>query len=175
MCKSQDIRTQKGVIRYVCDNASRRKVGSMEYKCTNHKMIREEKIEEYLLENVKKVANKYIAKNTITENTPKADNSLKIKNIESKIYKLKDLYLDDLIDKETYKKDYNNLTNQLNNLKAETKQIERKDVTNLQNFINSDFEKIYSSLTKEEKRRLWLNTIDKIFVENNEIKEITFL
>ena len=37
------------------------------------------------------------------------------------------------------------------------------------------FIKIYNKLTTENKRKFWLSIIDKIYVENGEIKEITFL
>ena len=89
--------------------------------------------------------------------------------------KLKDLYLDDLIDKETYKNDYKKLTDQINDLKKTTDKTEARDFSNLQNFINMNLDSIYKKLNTEEKRTLWLNTINKIIIENGEIKEITFL
>ena len=162
-------------MRYICDNATRRKPGTMEYKCTNHKSVKESEIEEYLLENVKKIAKNYITKNVVDGDTKVKDNSKEIKNIERKMNKLKDLYLDDLIDKETYKNDYKKLTDEINNLKKTTDKTEARDFSNLQNFINMNLDSIYKKLNTEEKRTLWLNTINKIIIENGEIKEITFL
>lgn len=173
MCKKQDNRVKKKLIRYCCDNASRRKVGSMEYKCSNHKLIREESIEKYLLDNIVKLSKEYINKNTIISSLPK-DNSKQIQDIEKKIIKLKDLYLDDLISKDVYKKDYNNLTNKLTQLKSDNVISKQKDFSKLQKFINQDIDKIYNSLTIEEKRTLWINIIDKIYIENNTIKEVIF-
>lgn len=175
MCKKQDNRCKNKVIRYCCDNASRRKVGSMEYKCNNHKLIREEYIEKYLLDNIENLAKKYINKNSILKTNPVKDNSKEIKQIENKILKLKDLYLDDLIDKNTYKVDYENLNKKLNELKNTTAIPEQKDFSNLKRIINLDVSKIYSSLSDEEKRTFWLNIISKIYIENGEIKEVTFL
>lgn len=176
MCKKQDNRGKKGIMRYICDNATRRKVGSMDYKCDNHTSIREDYLENYLLQNVKKSAEKYITENCVinSSNQPK-DNSKEIQTLEKKIYKLKDLYLDDLIDKDTYKKDYENLNHRLNELKMQTNIIPKKDFTNLQNFINTDLDSIYAKLNVEEKRTLWISLIDKIIVNNGKIKEITFL
>lgn len=175
MSRKQDNRTKTPKMRYVCDNASRKKIGSMEYKCTNHKTIKENDIEEYLLNNIKDLGRNYITENIIISEVNSKDNSKEIQAIEKKIYKLKDLYLDDLIDKDTYKNDYKNLNNQLNELKKQTNNVEKKDFTNLQNFINTDLNSIYKKLNIEEKRTLWLNLIDKIVVNDGKIKEITFL
>ncbi|MCI8618433.1 MAG: recombinase family protein [Clostridia bacterium] len=176
MFKKEDNRSSKKLIRYCCDNASRRKVGSMEYKCDNHKLVREEYLEKYLLDNISNLAKTYISKNSIkTFNAPK-DNSKEIQQIENKICKLKDLYLDDLIDKNTYKNDYEKLSKKLNTLKNEIQTIdEKKDFTKIEKIVNLDINKIYCLLSIDEKRTFWLNIIDKIYIENGEIKEVTFL
>lgn len=175
MTKNQDNRSKTRLIRYFCDNASRRKVNSLEYKCENHKTVREEYIENYLLNNIKQLAKNYITENSMTSTKFVDNNSSKIKDIEKKICKLKDLYLDDLIDKDTYKKDYSELNKQLNELKISQNIPTKKDTTNIQKFINLNIEQIYLSLPIVEKRTFWLNIIDKIYIENGEIKEITFL
>ena len=176
MCKKQDNRSTKKLIRYCCDNASRRKVGSMEYKCNNHTLIREEYIEKYLLDNIINIAQKYISINTVVSSQNiKNDNSKEIKQIENKILKLKDLYLDDLIDKKTYKSDYEILNKKLNELKNEEIISPHKDFSKLKEFMNLDIYKIYCVLSDEEKRTFWLKIIDKVYVENGEIKEVTFL
>lgn len=175
MCKKQDSRSSILKMRYICDNASRRKPGSMEYKCTNHKSIKEEEIEDFLLNNVKKVAQNYITKNEIVQQPEIKDNSKEIKQIERKINKLKDLYLDDLINKITYKTDYEKLNKKLKELKTNTEIPQKKDFSELKKLINLDITKIYKTLSNEEKRTFWLNIVDKIYVENGEIKEITFL
>lgn len=175
MIKKQDNRCKIKLIRYCCNNASKRKINSLDYKCDNHKLIREEYIENYLLENIKKLAQNYINDNTITEVKPIQDNSKKILEIENKLNKLKDLYLDNLIDKEIYKKDYEKFIKNLNELKTENIVPVKKDFSSLQKTINSDICKIYKSLSEEEKRTFWLAIIDKIYVKDNKITEVTFL
>lgn len=84
----------------------------------------------------------------------------------NKIEKLKDLYLDDLIDKETYKKDYENLNNQLEELSKEnTNKI--VNIEPLQEFLKLDIPIIYDTLNSLEKRRLWLSIIDYIEIGTN--------
>ena len=175
MCKKQDNRVKNKLIRYCCDNASRRKVGSMEYKCDNHKLIREDEVENYLLNNLKELAQNYIAKNTVVSESKSTDTSKEQKQLEKKIYKLKDLYLDDLIDKDTYKSDYEKLNKRLNELKLKNDIPIQKDFTKLKEYINSDICSIYKKLNIEEKRNLWINVVDKIYIENSEIKEVIFL
>lgn len=173
MCKKQDNRVKSKLIRYVCDNAYRYKINSLEKKCSNSELIREEDVEEYLLNNIKKIATSYIKSNTIKEVSQVKDNSSAITKLEHKISKLKDLYLEDLITKEAYIKDYKLFNKKIQELK--TIQEEKKDFSKLQNFINIDIEKIYPKLTLEEKRTFWVNIIDKIYIEHKNIKGVTFL
>ena len=88
--------------------------------CNNKHNITEKTLEKYLINHIKEELNNYIINMQITEiRNTKKDNTKAINKIKNKIEKLKDLYLDDLIDKETYKKDYENLNNQLEELSKE--------------------------------------------------------
>lgn len=173
MYKKQDNRTKNRLIRYVCDNAFRYRINSLEKKCTNSELIREDDIEKYLLNNIKELAKSYIRSNTIKKVEPNKDNSSEKSKLEHKINKLKDLYLEDLIDKETYRKDYEILNKKLQEIKN-VKEI-KKDFSNLQKLINLDIEQIYSKLTLEEKRLFWVSIIEKIYINHREIKGVTFL
>lgn len=175
MSKKIDNRCKNKLIRYSCETSYRRKLNTLDFKCNNRKMIKEEVLEKYLLDNINNLAKDYINKNTISYNAKQKDNSKTIYEVEKKLFKLKDLYLDDLIDKDLYKSDYEKLTKKLNELKSNTHIIEKKDFSKLQNLINLNINKIYLSLSDDEKRGFWLGIIDKIFVENGEIKEVTFL
>lgn len=176
LAKNIDYRVKKETIRYCCNNSSRYIVNTNKKKCNNTKYIREDYIETYLLNNLSKEAEKYIIKTKeIFANTKIIDNSTKIKAITKKIDKLKDLYLDDLIDKSTYKKDYEKLNNELAQLQVTNTIPQKKDFSNLHKLLNSDFQNIYNKLNKTNKRKFWLSIIDKIYIDNGEIKEITFL
>ena len=178
ICAKTDNRVKRPFVRYCCDNSSRFKPGTNIRKCTNKHSIRETAIEEYLLNNIQNEAQKYIINYKIKISKPKnIDNSKEIKKLEKKIIKLKDLYLDDLIDKELYKKDYENYSKQILKLKANNNEIieKNKDFSELEKLINSDITKIYNSLSKEKKRQFWLSIIDKIYLEGTEIKGIKFL
>lgn len=176
LTKKVDYRVKNTVVRYICDNNYRYKVGIDKKRCYNNKTIKENYIEEYLLNNLDKELSSLIAKVSITPSIKNVDNTQKIKVIEKKIIKLKDLYIDDLIDKTEYKKDYEKYKNELINLKkSETNKEEKKDYSYLKQILNSDYKKIYSKLNTTNKKKFWLSIIDKIYIENGEIKEITFL
>lgn len=174
MTKKQDNRVSSHLIRYCCDNVFHYKIGTTEKKCNNSKLIRESDIENYLLENLKIEAQKFITQNQAKPISKTSDNSREIKIIEKKLLKLKDLYIDDLIDKETYKKDYQDYISKLNKLKETNTIVVKKDLTNVKQLLNSDYN-IYQKLNMQNKRRFWLSIIDRIFIENGEIKEVTFL
>lgn len=177
MSKKQDNRSKDRLMRYICDNAYRLKVGSLEHRCTNNKLIRETVIEQYLLNNLEKELNDSKLKVQIKNSSNTINNnSIKIKTLEKKINKLKDLYLEDLIDKETYRKDYAKYNNELKELqKNTTPTLPKKDFSSIEKILNSNYKTIYNNLTTENKRKFWLSFIDKIYIENGEIKEVTFL
>ena len=175
LCKKIDNRTKNRLVRYVCDNSYRYKPGTQTKKCSNSNIIREDYIEKYLLENILLELEKFKIKSEIEEKTIVNNNPQKIKSIENKILKLKDLYLDDLIDKETYKKDYEKYSKELSELRTVKIMKKNRDLSNLEKIFNSDYLNIYNKLSISNKKKFWLSAIDKIYVENGEIKEVTFL
>ena len=167
-----DYRTKNKMIRYVCDRASRFKINSLEHKCNNSTMIREAEIEKYLLNNFKTLAIDFVGKNKVIKKQ-KSNVDEKKRKIKLKIQRLKDLYLDDLISKEDYKKDYIKYNKELEDLKQP--EIIQKDYSYLENLLNQNIFEIYSTFNIEEKRKIWLKIIDKIYVKDGKIKEVTFL
>ena len=172
MSKKVDYRTKNKMIRYVCDRASRFKINSLEHKCNNSTMIREAEIERYLLNNFKTLAIDFVGKNKVIKKQ-KSNVDEKKRKIKLKIQRLKDLYLDDLISKEDYKKDYIKYNKELEDLKQP--EIIQKDYSYLENLLNQNIFEIYSTFNIEEKRKIWLKIIDKIYVKDGKIKEVTFL
>lgn len=173
MHKKVDNRVKNKVVRYSCDNSSRFFPGTTKRKCKNSLTIREEHIEKYLLENLQEIFNTYKLKVKVIPT--KKDNSSDIKKLKNKINKLKDLYLDDLIDKNTYEIDYKKYTQELARLEINNSSIKPRDFSQVEKILNSDYLTIYNKLTTENKKRFWLSIIDKIYILDGKIKEITFL
>ena len=79
------------------------------------------------------------------------------------------------MDKETYKKDYNSLNLELTTLK-ENKYRKPKivDINILNEIINTDFFFRYYSMSKINRRRIWVTILDKIIVEGYTVKSVEF-
>lgn len=139
--------------------------------CTHSRCAGEKKIEEFLLQNITPEINKYILNFEVEEKRKKKPTVNKVE-IRRRLERLKDLYLDDLIDKETYKKDYEELNAKLMIVEVP----ERKhDLTPLKEFLKSDFMSIYNTLDNEAKRILWRGIIKEIRITADNEMSIVFL
>lgn len=148
-----------------------------QFRCTNKTSVSESKIEKMLLESFRQQAQKKIAENTVESKPVKntfVDNSPAIRK---KLEKLKDLYIDDLIDKEDYKKDYKRLTNELEKIEKEKLKFSSpkpKDLSKVQQLLKLNYEEIYNTLSPLEKRNLWLSVIDSFYFDGEKIERIVF-
>ena len=144
----------------------------VERKCINTTSLTEKYIEDYLKQNILKIAEENILKAKKKKKTVSKNKTIDIKN---KMNKLVDLYLNDMIDKEKYNRDYNSLKEELT--KEEKNYKEKKDINidNLQNFLQNDFLSIYDTLTETEKQRLWRSIIDSITIDNDKNINIKFI
>ena len=140
--------------------------------CSHNKGINEKKLELYLLEHIKPELEKYVADYEISQRqqAPKADPS----KIKAKLNRLKDLYVNELIDLEDYRIEYESLQAQLKKITTDTTP-EKKDLSHIRTFLETDLQTIYDTLTPQEKRTLWSSIIDKIIVDNDGGIEIVFL
>ena len=129
-------------------------------KCLHNKAIWEKKIENYLLENIEEELQNHIIELEAAQKSrrkPKVNKT----EIKKKLEKLKDLYVNDLIDIDMYKKDYAELNAKL--AAAEPKE-EKIDLTPFRDFLKSDFLKIYETLNNEAKRIMWRNVISRLII-----------
>lgn len=131
--------------RYVCHNVRT-------HACTYRGVISERKIEAYLIVRYKEdLEQRYFT----LKSAPKTDNSAKIKAINHKIDRLKDLYINDLIDLKEYKTD-------LERYKKELKELDTHEEPNtakIEELLKLNVYEIYWTLTKVQKRRLWRSVI----------------
>lgn len=140
-------------------------------QCDNSIMIRESSIEKYLIDNAEKLIQEHIIAVEVEEkqNKPKKSNRV---NVEKKMQRLNDLYINGYIDMEKYKTDYAELQSLIVD---EPKKNAKKDLATVKNFLQGDFKKIYDTLSKEEKQTLWRGVIKEIRVFGKEIVDIKFL
>lgn len=123
------------------------------YRCSNNKHLPEPKIESFLLENLEESVRDYNAK-IASRQKPKKDTD----RIRKKMEKLKDLYLDDLISKEVYERDYRALEKDLYAWEPEEKQI---DLSEIRSAL-----KLYSALDMQNRKAFWSRTIKRIELDS---------
>lgn len=126
--------------------------------CTHRSRIREDAIERYLLDNLPDLLDYYNF--SITQKAKKKRGPDKAQ-IKRKMDKLKDLYLSDLIDKDTYSEDYNALRSALIEIEQEEKVVPLDTTA-----VRSGME-MYDDLTRVGKKTFWTRILDRLEVGNN--------
>ena len=149
-------------------------------KCSFNVNFNEVKIEEKLLQEFNIQLKKYISDYEYKEKHFKEiDMSKEITSVENKLSKLKDLYVRDLIRIEDYEKDYKEYLAQLNELYKQQEKIETNipdtNLDALKSFLSNDFNLVYNSLSRIEKRRIWLSVIDYVVIDKDYNMKIFFI
>ena len=80
---------------------------------------------------------------------------------------IRDRYVNDLIDIEDYKKDYQIYVAALNQI-PEPAQEAPPDFAAVRRLLDNSFRTIYDTLTREEKRTLWRSVIKEIRIDNDQ-------
>ena len=148
---------------YRCQRAKREK------NCSNKYTLSEKGIlEPYLLSHIKEELQNYkISYEVKQANKDIQDISSQLNKARNKLDKLKDLYLDDLIDKDAYKAEYARLNGIVAELEKELDNDSDMDINAVDTILSMDFESIYNTLQPNEKRYIWQSIIDYIEVGDN--------
>lgn len=145
-------------------------------RCSHNKSVRESYVEEWLFEHL----GKELERCKLEWDVQAAERKKKMRStdkavLKRKLTKLKELYMDDLINIEEYKKDYQIYTAALQQIPDETPEETPPDFSAVERMLQADFKSIYDSLTREEKRTLWRSVISEIRVDrDNNITGIIF-
>ncbi|MBE6156962.1 MAG: recombinase family protein [Firmicutes bacterium] len=130
-------------------------------KCDNKKCINERWLEQHLLNEIIPILkNRKLQIVNINDNQQEiVDNSQQLK---TKLKKLTNLYLENMVDLDYYKEEYLLINSQLEKIKCQKDNQNKLDYSYIDNFLNSNFLDIYSNLDNLEKRRLWSSIIDNV-------------
>ncbi len=144
-------------------------------RCSHNRSLGEKKIEKWLLNNlaseIEKCKIAYSVNAAAKERSSRQTEKAALKN---KLTKLKELYVNDLIDLEDYKKDYEIYSAALASIPDE-QQEKAPDFSLVEHMIQNGFKEIYEGLSREEKRTFWRSIIKKIEINNDgEITSIFF-
>lgn len=144
--------------------------------CCSHKSeIRECVIEKWLFENLDaELARTRLEWEAKAAERKKAALRTDKAVLKRKLTKLKELYVNELIDIEEYRKDYDIYTAALRQL-PEPATESPPDFEAVERLLDSKFRSIYDSLSREEKRALWRSVISEIRIDGeNNITGISF-
>jgi len=144
-------------------------------RCSHKAEAREDVIEKWLFDNLESELNRvrleWEVKAAEKKRSPRhTDKSV----LKRKLSKLKELYVNELIDIEEYRKDYEIYTAALRQL-PEPQEEAPPDFSAVEKLLQADYKNIYDTLTREEKRTLWRSVISEIRIDSeNNITGISF-
>lgn len=149
------------------------------YRCSNHAQYfdrcpkgtyaNEKKLEEFLLENLPRLVEEYRSEiQSRRESRP--DHASKIKRLEGKLSRLKELYIDDEITREVYDTRSHALKEEIALLQDQGDIPEPAEVLELP----PDWRSLYDELSDEGKKLFWRKTIRSIILYRDRPPEVKF-
>ena len=153
----------RGIYYYRCNQHFQRG------RCEHNHSAREDRVEAWLFEHLSDEIEKYeVSWDVQAAGRKKTAAGVERATLKRKLTKLKELYVNDLIDMEDYKKDYETYSVAL--LKLDEAQIEEKkvDLSGVRQIVSKGFREIYDTLTREEKRTLWKSVLKEIRIDNDQ-------
>lgn len=124
-------------------------------QCGNKHAVAEPAIETWLKDNLLEEIDRFNVRMTVVEDKPPS--AMTEEKLKRKISRLQDLYLDDLIDMQSYKAQYAELTNQLAQLEPPRQTPKPLDKT-----IYATAMKLYAELNRENRKAFWSTIIKSI-------------
>lgn len=145
-------------------------------RCSHNGGVREEVVEAWLFENLGRVFQEWRTEWEVKEARRKRTAAAVDRAaVRRKLSRLKELYLNEMIDLEDYRRDYEALTALLEEAPAPPP-ASRPNFEAVEAFLAQDFRQIYDALEREEKRTLWRSIIKEIRIDGNQqITGLSFL
>lgn len=145
------------------------------HSCPRNKTFREYYVEEYLLSHVRPALSEYVAQYEVNGCCPQKKNHVAdAARIRAKLKKLYELFIDDLIEKDMYKAEYEKLQQSLQEATAAAASP-HKDVNSLKTFLTQEWEDIYKTFTAQEKAAFWKSFVQSVRVHEDGEMDIIFL
>ncbi len=169
-CRHRMIGIKANTVYYRCPHYYNRRL------CTHNKTIREDYLDEWLLSNLAEQIEACRLEYTVkTEQRKRSAASIDKAALKSKLSKLKTLYLNDMIDLEEYKRDYEMYSTALKQAEDIPPDEQPPDFTAAERIAQKGFIDVYKNMSREEKRTLWHTAIREIRIDgNNNITKISF-
>lgn len=145
--------------------------GLRDHNC-DIKNIREDLIEEFLLQNINRLVQEYICEvNVEIDNKPKP--KIDIKEITDEMDNINYMFRKKRMSQQEYDYEYELLEKKL--AEAEREMPKEADLSGLQAFLNSGWQNVYKNLEKAEQRALFRSVIEEINMDENGVISVVFI
>ena len=137
--------------------------------CISNKVVNENWIEEYLLNNLNSCIKKYFdSLDKEYEKYEIVDNTKEIAKLKEELRRTTISFNKGRMEEDEYDKEYARIEKRLEKLQETPA---KKDITNLKELSSMDWQTMYKDLDREHKQMFWRNIIDKIVVDPLKYKE----
>ena len=171
-CKLTGKYTATGGVEYNYYRCFKAHTGCCDYKS----VISERYIEKYLLDNVRSQMEEMIINADVQEKKDKPkQKKTDAEKLNEKLRRINVAYFANNMTDEEYTTKTKEIQAQIAAAKAENEKREAPiDLDAIRALLNTDFEGIYGTLSKEERRRLWQTTIAEIYPKGLEVEGLRF-
>lgn len=161
--------TKKDYLSYRCNQRYQ------SHSCDGFTAIREDAVEAYMLNHIRPELSQYVAEYDVSAaRTRQKDPAQEAAKIRRKISKLYDLFMDDLIEKETYREKYDELQAQLAAVN-DASPDPQPNIDALKDLLAQDYESIYQTFSPAEKNTFWKSFVKCCYVYPDGHMDIVFL
>lgn len=140
--------------------------------CGNSKSLNERKLEEYLVKHLRDFAFEEVE---VSDSDDVIDYGKLIEATERKMTRLKDLYVNELIGLDEYRRDLGEYQKQIEEYKAELLKDQSAGREKLKELVGQNLADWYWTLTDLEKRTLWRGIIKEIWFGADKSIDVIFL
>ena len=132
-------------------------------------------MEKYLLAHIRPALSEYIAEYEVNGCSPAQKSpAAEAAKIQKKLKKLYDLFMDDLIDKESYRREYESLQAKLSEAKSAA-DAPHRNLADLKSILSQGYEEIYQTFSPTEKNAFWKSFVQSVLMYEDGSMDITFL
>lgn len=143
--------------------------------CSYTNAISQMKTETWLLDNLNTLLQDEIARVEIEKAKPKPKPKVDTQALKERLRRLDVIFMAGNIGDEEYLTQQKELKNAIQKAEDENDNaIDKIDVSNLKDILETDFKSIYQTLDDKDKRRFWRQLIKRIHVEGNDIVSVEF-
>ena len=138
--------------------------------CPNRHSVAEKKAEKWLLDHLEELLKDEIARVEIERSKPKPKPKTDVAKLREMLRKVDVRYMNDTITEQEYFAESAEIKAQIQKAEAEAAVVisdADRDISHLQEMLETDFKTIYESLDAEDRRRFWRGIVQEIYVEGN--------